>query len=168
MRIDYPDELFTPEELRDTPIRVSKFFHEWFTKSKDFKFTTFEKPEGLDQLIIIKDLTFTSMCSHHLLPFMGVCHIGYIPSDKVAGLSKFPRVVDLFSHRPQMQERLTQQICDYLSEKLDPQWLIVVMEAEHTCMSIRGVKKNGSKTVTSAIYGELHTSVKQEFLELIK
>jgi|TARA_R100000501_G_C2631216_1_gene127163 GTP cyclohydrolase I len=169
MELLIPDKFFNKEELTNTPKRYKKFLKEWLEESNNFKFTTFDKPQNLDQMIIVKDISFYSMCSHHLLPFVGKCHIAYLPGDKIAGLSKFPRVVDKYAHRPQLQERLTQQIADYLQKQLQPLGLMVIMEAEHMCMSMRGIKKQGSKTVTSAIKGMfIHNNIKSEFMELIK
>jgi len=169
MKINIPDNCFNKEELKNTPKRYSKFLKEWLEESNDFTFTTFNKPNGLDQMIIVKDISFYSMCSHHLIPFYGKVHIGYLPGTKIAGLSKFPRVVDKYAHRPQLQERLTQQIADFLDKELEPLGLMVIMEAEHMCMSMRGIKKIGSKTITSSIKGMfIQPSLKNEFMELIK
>lgn len=169
MKLEIPNEFFNEEELKNTPNRHKKFLKEWLEDSNNFTFTTFKKPENVDQMIIVKDIPFYSMCSHHLLPFIGKCHIAYLPGDKIAGLSKFPRVVDKYAHRPQLQERLTQQVADFLQKELEPLGLMVIMEAEHMCMSMRGIKKIGSKTITSAIKGMfIHNDIKSEFMELIK
>ena len=106
-----------------------------------------------DEMIVVKDIEFFSMCEHHLLPFMGKAHVGYLPRGKVTGLSKLARVVEEISHRPQVQERMTHQIADLINADLDPKGVIVILEAEHTCMTIRGIRKPGSLTVTSAVRG---------------
>jgi GTP cyclohydrolase I len=122
------------------------------------------------EMVIVKDIDFYSLCEHHLLPFFGKCHVAYIPSDKVIGLSKIPRLVDVFSRRLQVQERLTNQIADTISEKISPVGVAVVMEATHLCMSMRGVEKQNSFAVTSAMLGAFRTNSRTrfEFLELIK
>ena len=168
MKIEIPDEVFSDEELKNTPNRYKKFLKEWLVDSQDFKFTTFPKPKGMDQMIVIKDIPFYSMCSHHLLPFIGKAHIGYIPNKKICGLSKVARVLDKFAHRPQLQERLTQQVVDYLDKELEPVGVMVVLEAEHLCMSLRGIKRPNHKTVTSAIKGMfIQNNIKSEFMELV-
>src|SRR5881398_436395 len=123
-----------------------------------------------NEMVIVKDIAFYSLCEHHLLPFFGKCHIAYIPSHKVIGLSKIPRLVDVFSRRLQVQERLTNQIADTLRDKIAPLGVAVVMEATHLCMSMRGVEKQNSFAVTSAMHGAFRTSARtrMEFLELIK
>ena len=163
MIIELPDSLFNEEELKNNPKRYKRFLDEW--NKNDFKFTTFPKPKGLDQMIIVKDISFYSMCSHHLAPFFGKVSIGYIPNQKICGLSKLARVVDKFARKPQLQEKLTQEITDFLQENLEPVGLMVVIEAEHLCMSMRGIKKPQHKTVTNAIKGIfIQPSVKQEFM----
>jgi GTP cyclohydrolase IA len=123
-----------------------------------------------NEMVIVKDIDFYSLCEHHLLPFFGKCHIAYIPSTKVIGLSKIPRLVDVFSRRLQIQERLTNQIADTIREKLSPLGVAVVMEGTHLCMSMRGVEKQNSFAVTSAMLGAFRTNARtrMEFLELIK
>jgi GTP cyclohydrolase IA len=162
------------EGLRDTPRRVAKaWLGELLTGyDKDAKdlFTVFES-DGYDQMIIVKDLDVRSMCEHHCLPFVGKAHIGYIPTDKIVGLSKLARLVDMFSRRLQVQERLTAQIADAMVEHLQPLGAMVVLEAEHTCMSLRGVQQHGSTTVTSAVRGVFlddSKNSKAEFLAMIK
>jgi GTP cyclohydrolase I len=147
------------EGLRDTPARVAKSYEELVAgldQDPDEVLTAvFEV--GHDVLVLVKDIELWSMCEHHLVPFFGVAHVGYIPTDGglVTGLSKLARVVDVFARRPQVQERLTTQIADALIAHLDPRGVIVVIEAEHLCMTMRGVKKPGALTVTSAVRGQL-------------
>lgn len=168
MQINISDELFSEEELKNTPDRIKRFLDEWRGNDK-FKFTVFDNP-GYDQMIILKDIDFASLCSHHLLPFIGKVHIGYIPAKKICGISKLARVVDKFASRPQVQENLTQQIADFIVEQLKPIGVMVVIEAQHQCMQIRGVKKANSIMVTSAIKGVFKEDKKtrMEFMELIK
>ena len=125
--------------------------------------------EAYDELVLVRDISFNSMCEHHLLPFMGVAHIGYLPSGKVTGLSKLARVVEEVSHKPQVQERMTHQIADLVESVLDAKGVVVVLEATHTCMTIRGVRKPGSLTITSAVRGLLKTNIssRAEALSLI-
>ena len=122
------------------------------------------------EMVIVKDVDFYSLCEHHLLPFFGKCHVAYIPTDRVIGLSKIPRLVDVFSRRLQVQERLTNQIADVIRDKISPLGVAVVMEATHLCMSMRGVEKQNSFAVTSAMHGAFRTNARtrMEFLELIK
>lgn len=168
MQINIPDELFSEEELRNTPDRIKRFLDEW-AANDSFKFTVFNNP-GYDQMIILKDIDFASVCSHHLLPFLGKAHIGYIPAKKICGISKLARVVDKFASRPQIQENLTQQIADFITKELEPIGVMVVLEAQHQCMQIRGVKKPNSIMVTSAIKGLFKEDEKarMEFMELIR
>lgn len=169
MKIEIPDRFFNTEELKNTPKRYKKFLNEWLKESNNFKFTMFPKPDGLDQMVIVKDISFYSMCAHHLIPFVGKAHIGYLPNKKICGLSKLARVIDKFAHKPQLQEALTQQITDFLDKELEPIGLMVILEAEHMCMSMRGIKRPGHKTITSAIKGIFqHKDVKDEFMEVIK
>ena len=162
------------EGLKKTPSRVSNMFKEIFSGTEDdptelFK-TTFN--EHHNEMVLVKDIPFYSMCEHHLMPFFGLAHIAYIPSrdGRICGISKLARLVDIFAKRPQVQERLTSQIADTLTKHLKPMGVIVVMEAEHLCMSMRGVKKPGSKTVTSAVRGVFEKSDKtrSEALRLIQ
>lgn len=161
------------EGLRKTPQRVARAYAETFAglhlDPMDVITTVFD--EGHDEMILIRDIELASTCEHHLVPFHGVAHVGYIPNDdgRIAGLSKIARVVDVLARRPQVQERLTTQIADTLVKALEPRGVIVVLEAEHLCMSLRGVRKPGSKTVTSAVRGQFRDSVstRGEALSLI-
>lgn len=143
------------EGLLDTPSRVARMYAELFSglRSDPGRHLHRVFPEQYDELVLVKDITFNSMCEHHLLPFIGTAHIGYLPRGKVVGLSKLARVVEEVSHRPQVQERMTHQIADLLQQELDPKGVIVVIEAAHSCMTIRGVRKPGSVTITSAVRG---------------
>jgi GTP cyclohydrolase I len=142
------------EHTADTPRRVAAAFRELLSP-RPFNLTTFPNDEGYDELVIARDIPFHSLCQHHLLPFTGVAHVGYLPGDRVIGLSKLARVVELFARRLQVQERLTKQIADCLQEHLQPKGVGVVLEAEHLCMSLRGVQAHGSVTTTSALKGLL-------------
>ncbi len=146
--------------LVDTPGRVARMYAELFsglhTDPRRHLHRVFE--ETYDELVLVRDISFNSMCEHHLLPFMGVAHVGYLPKGKVAGLSKLARVVEEVSHRPQVQERMTHQIADFMHSELDAKGVVVVLEAEHTCMTIRGVRKPGSLTITSAVRGLFKTN----------
>jgi GTP cyclohydrolase I len=160
------------EGLRETPARVVRMFEEIFAGYSvdpgDVLGVTFD--EQHEELVIVKDIVYYSQCEHHLAPFFGKVHIGYLPSGKIVGLSKLARLVDAVTRRLQVQERITSQIADILEEKLRPHGVMVVVEGEHLCMCARGVKKPGSKTVTSAIRGEFRESaaLRAEFLELLK
>jgi GTP cyclohydrolase I len=140
------------EHLAETPRRVAAAFAELLTP-RSFDLTTFPNDEEYDELVLARDIPFQSLCEHHLLPFHGVAHVGYIPAGRILGLSKLARVVELFSRGLQVQERLTSQIAGWLEEQLEPKGVGVVLEAEHLCMSLRGVKATGSRTVTSALRG---------------
>jgi GTP cyclohydrolase I len=155
------------EHLADTPRRVAQAYAELLTP-RDFNLTTFPNDEGYDELVLAKDIPFHSLCRHHLLPFTGVAHVGYLPGERILGLSKLARVVERFSRGLQVQERLTQQVADWLAERLRPKGVGVVLEAEHLCMSLRGVRATGSRTVTSALHGRLRDDPRsrQEFLAL--
>jgi GTP cyclohydrolase IA len=142
------------EHLADTPRRVADAFIEQLSPD-DFSPTTFPNTEGYDDLVLVRDIPFHSLCEHHLLPFQGVAHVGYVPADRLIGLSKLARVVDYFSHDLQVQERLTRQIADWIETELHPGGVGVVMEAEHTCMTIRGIQARGALTVTSTFTGAL-------------
>ena len=142
------------EHTRETPRRVAAAFAEMLTP-RPFNLTTFPNDEGYDELVLAKDIPFHSMCQHHMLPFKGVAHVGYLPGERIIGLSKLARVVEKFARRLQVQERLTKQVADWLQEELRPKGVGVVLEAEHLCMSLRGVKADGSRTVTSALHGLL-------------
>lgn len=158
------------EGLRDTPSRVARAFAENFAGlwqlPEDVLTTTFDI--GHEELVIIKDIEVYSHCEHHLTPFHGVAHVGYIPSGRITGLSKIARLVDLFARRPQVQERMTTQIADALVEILQPAGVIVIVECEHLCMSMRGVRKAEARTVTSAVRGILRDpATRAEAISLI-
>lgn len=144
----------TSEHLADTPRRVAASLIELLTP-RDFAMTTFPNDEGYEELVLVRDIPFHSLCEHHLLPFRGVAHVGYVPGDRLVGLSKLARVVELFSRDLQVQERLTKQVADYLQEELAPRGVGVVIEAEHLCMSMRGVQAAGATTTTSTFLGVL-------------
>ena len=133
-----------------------------------FSPTTFPNEEGYDELVVVRDIPFRSLCMHHVLPFQGVAHVAYLPGERILGLSKLARVVDLFAHDLQLQERLTTQIADWLQARLEPKGVGVVLEAEHLCMSLRGVQKPGARTVTSALHGLVRDDprTRAEFLSL--
>jgi len=144
---------FNSEELKNTARRIANFYKEW-ASNQSFKFTTFERDlveSKLDQLIVYRDIKFFSMCSHHMLPFYGVCHVAYLPRDEVAGASKIARMVVAKASKPQIQEKLTDEICRELFDTLKAKFVMVVMEATHLCMVCRGIKQYGSKMVTSSI-----------------
>lgn len=169
MEIYYSDDYFNEEELQNTQNRHVRFLEEWDT-NQNFKFTVFDNP-GYDQMIILKDIDFSSLCSHHLLPFTGKVHIAYIPDKKICGISKLARVVDRFASQPQIQERMTQEIANYLEKYLNSKGVMIVAEATHLCMKIRGVKKQNSVMITSSITGafkENEKGAREEFLRLIK
>jgi GTP cyclohydrolase I len=155
------------ESLQDTPRRVADAYAELLTP-QPFRATTFPNDDGYDGLIVARAIPFHSLCMHHLLPFHGVVHIGYLPAERIIGLSKLGRVVELFARDLQIQERLTTQIADWLQAELEPKGVGVVLEAEHLCMSLRGVQKLGAKTVTSALHGSVRDDARtrQEFLAL--
>lgn len=153
--------------LIDTPRRVASAMAGMLS-SEPFALTTFEN-EGYDEMVLVRDIGFHSLCMHHLLPFSGVAHVAYLPGKRIVGLSKLARVVETFARDLQVQERLTTQIASFLREHLQPQGVGVVLEAEHTCMSLRGVQKPGSKTTTSSLHGLMRTDprTRDEFLSLI-
>ena len=158
--------------LRDTPDRVARSFAEIFRglreQPDDVLSTTFDL--GHDELVLVKDIEVYSTCEHHLVPFHGVAHVGYIPSrdGRITGLSKIARLVDVYAKRPQVQERLTTQVADAMVRVLEPRGVIVVIECEHLCMSMRGVRKPGARTVTSAVRGVLReTATRAEVMSLI-
>ncbi|TKJ88371.1 GTP cyclohydrolase I FolE [Paenibacillus sp. PK4536] len=160
------------EGLLDTPARVTRMYEEIFAgysvDPREALGVTFN--ENHEEMVIVKDIVYYSQCEHHMAPFFGKVHIGYVPSGKIAGLSKFARLVEAVSRRLQVQERITSQIADILVEVLDPTGVMVVVEGEHLCMCARGVKKPGSKTITSAVRGGFRTDapLRAEFLALIK
>lgn len=153
--------------LRDTPRRMADTYAELLTP-EPFSLTTFPNDEGYDELILVRDIPFQSLCMHHVLPFHGVAHIAYLPDERILGLSKLARVVDLFARDLQLQERLTTQVGSWLQQQLQPKGVGVVLEAEHLCMSLRGVQKAGARTVTSALYGLVRddSRTRDEFLSL--
>ena len=158
--------------LRDTPERVARAYQEIFSgqwqEPEDVLTTTFDL--GHDEMILVKDIEVWSLCEHHLVPFTGVAHIGYIPNEsgRITGLSKLARLVDVYARRPQVQERLTTQVAEALMSILEARGAIVVIEAEHLCMTMRGVRKPGSKTVTSAVRGSMHNAAtRSEAMSLI-
>ncbi|MFD2841503.1 GTP cyclohydrolase I FolE [Populibacterium corticicola] len=160
------------EGLKETPMRVARAYNEVFSgldqDPQEVLNTVFDI--GHDEMILVKDIELYSTCEHHLVPFHGVAHVGYIPGEdgRVTGLSKLARVVEVFAKRPQVQERLTAQIADALVKALNPRGVIVVIECEHLCMSMRGVKKPGSRTVTSAVRGQMRdTATRAEAMSLI-
>ena len=161
------------EGLLETPKRVANMYEEIFaglTEDPKQHIKLFNEQSN-DEMVIVKDIPFYSMCEHHLLPFFGMAHIGYIPSDnKIIGLSKLARIVNNFAKKPQVQERLTSDIADFLNDNLQPKGVAVIMEAEHMCMTMRGVKSAGSKTQTSALRGIMRTDAKTraEVLSLLK
>jgi GTP cyclohydrolase IA len=153
--------------LRETPRRMVAAYAELLTP-KPFNLTTFTNEEGYDELVLVRDIPFQSLCMHHLLPFHGVAHVAYLPDERILGLSKLARVVEHFSHDLQLQERLTTQVAAWLQERLRPKGVGVVVEAEHLCMSLRGVQKPGALTITSALYGLVRDDprTREEFLSL--
>ncbi|ANZ17112.1 GTP cyclohydrolase I FolE [Streptomyces noursei] len=160
------------EGLLQTPARVARAYKELFAglwqKPEDVLTTTFDL--GHDEMVLVKDIEVVSNCEHHLVPFVGVAHVGYIPSTdgKITGLSKLARLVDVFARRPQVQERLTTQIAESLMQILEPRGVIVVIECEHMCMTMRGVRKPGAKTTTSAVRGQLRDpATRAEAMSLI-
>lgn len=155
------------EHLRATPHRVAAAYVELLTP-RPFNLTTFANDEGYDELVVARDIPFHSLCQHHLLPFKGVAHVAYLPGERILGLSKLARVVELFARGLQLQERLTKQVADWLQEHLDPKGVGVVLQAEHLCMSLRGVQAGGSLTVTSALHGLLRDDARSrsEFFAL--
>jgi GTP cyclohydrolase IA len=155
------------DHLRRTPHRVANAYAELLTPEA-FDFTTFANDEGYDGLVLTRDIPFQSLCEHHLLPFHGVAHVGYLPDTRIVGLSKLARTVERFARGLQVQERLTKQIADCLQSHLRPRGVGVVIEAEHQCMSLRGVRAHDSRTLTSALLGQLRSdpAAQQEFLTL--
>lgn len=155
--------------LEDTPGRIARAYAELLTPIP-FNATTFPNDEGYDELVVVRDIPFQSLCMHHMLPFHGTAHVAYLPGERIIGLSKLGRVVDLFARDLQVQERLTTQVADWIDEKLAPAGVGVIIEAEHLCMSLRGVQKAGSRTVTSALRGSIKDDprTRQEFLSLAR
>ena len=155
------------ESLEDTPRRIAAMYAELLSPAP-FDATTFPNDGGYDELVVAREIPFHSLCEHHLLPFVGVAHVAYLPKDRILGLSKLARVVDYFARSLQVQERLTTQVADWLQRELEPKGVGVVIEAEHMCMSLRGIQKPGAKTVTSALRGLVRDDgrTRQEFLAL--
>ena len=163
----------TRDGLADTPERVAKsmaFLTRGYSMDVNAVIHDALFDVDYDEMVVVKDIEFFSMCEHHLLPFFGKAHIAYVPNGKVIGLSKIPRVVDVFARRLQVQERLTTQIADAISEAIDPQGVAVILEAQHLCMMMRGVEKQHSETVTSAMRGVFKTQLqtRNEFLSLVR
>jgi GTP cyclohydrolase IA len=154
--------------LARTPTRVARAYAELLSP-REFGLTTFPNDEGYDELVVVRDIPFQSLCMHHMLPFHGIAHVAYLPDERIVGLSKLGRVVDLFARDLQVQERLTTQVADWLVDQLSPRGVGVIVEAEHLCMSLRGVQKAGSRTVTSALRGSVKDDprTRQEFLSLV-
>jgi GTP cyclohydrolase I len=158
--------------LRETDLRVARMYAEMFAgldPAGEPRATTFPNDEGYRAMVMEKEIPFYSMCAHHLVPFYGHAHIAYIPNDRILGLSKFARILEYYAKRPQLQERLTEQVVGYLEAELRPQGAMVVIEARHLCVEMRGVKKPGALTVTSAIRGTFYKKeVREEFLDLLR
>lgn len=158
--------------LHDTDLRVARLYLEMFRglrEGAEPKVTTFPNEEGYSHLVMETQIPFYSMCAHHLVPFYGQAHMAYIPAERILGLSKFARILEFYAKRPQLQERLTEQVVGFLERKLRPQGAMVVIEARHLCVEMRGVKKPGAVTITSAIRGVFHKrAVREEFLDLLK
>lgn len=157
------------ENLAETPRRMAQALIE-MTSGPDFDLTTFPNDEAYDELVLVQDIPLQSLCEHHILPFVGVAHVGYLPGERILGLSKFARMVELHARRPQTQERLTQRIADHLQDALAPQGVGVVIQAEHTCMTLRGARAPGARTTTSALFGRLRDDPRSrgEFLSLTR
>lgn len=156
------------EHLKNTPKRTAKAYHEWFSQhARPFEFTIFNAHEQ-KEMIVVSNISFYSLCAHHILPFWGIAHVGYIPNDYLVGISKLARTVDKFAHQPTVQEDLTSAVADYINDHLDPSGVGVILEAEHMCMTLRGVQKPGHKTITSALRGSFHANpeTRAEFLSL--
>jgi GTP cyclohydrolase IA len=155
------------ESVSGTPRRIARLYQDLLTPAS-FNPTTFPNDGGYDELVVAREIPFHSLCEHHLLPFVGVAHVGYLPGERILGLSKLARVVDYFARSLQVQERLTTQIAGWLQQELQPKGVGVVLEAEHLCMSLRGVQKQGASTVTSALHGLVRDDARtrQEFLAL--
>lgn len=157
------------ESLAETPRRMAHALIE-MTTPREFEFTTFPNTEAYDELVLVQDIPFQSLCEHHMLPFVGKAHVGYLPGERILGLSKFARMVELHSRQPQTQERMTKQIADHLDTLLQPRGVGVVIEAEHTCMSLRGARANGALTTTSTLLGQLREDQgsRAEFMSLTR
>jgi GTP cyclohydrolase I len=162
-----PDDPATPD-LAETPRRLALAYAE-LLDVPEFDFTTFANTEGYDELVLVREIPFQSVCEHHLLPFSGVAHVGYLPRGRIVGLSKLARTVDHYARRPQTQERLTMQVADLLEDQLSPRGVGVLLVAEHTCMTLRGARAPGSATTTSSLRGHLreNAAARAEFLALV-
>jgi len=164
----------TREGLADTPKRVVKAYSEWFAgygkDPKEVLSRTFSESNGYDEIILLSNIDFQSHCEHHMVPIIGVAHVGYLPKDKVVGISKLARIVELYSKRFQIQEKMTRQIADAIAETLDPLGVAVVIEAKHHCMTTRGVRKSNVVMTTSAMYGRFRKNpeTRAEFLALVE
>jgi GTP cyclohydrolase IA len=167
MKLDLHDP-----NLAETDLRVARMYIEMFSglaEGAEPKVTTFPNEEGYSHMVMEKQIPFYSLCAHHLVPFYGHAHIAYIPRDRILGLSKFSRILEFYAKRPQLQERITEQVVTFLEDKLRPQGAMVVIEARHLCVEMRGVKKPGALTVTSALRGIFHERpVREEFLDLLR
>ncbi len=161
----HPDDA----HLSDTPARVAHAFEEMLAP-REFALTTFPNESGYDELVLVRDIPFSSLCEHHLLPFRGIAHVGYLPGERILGLSKLARVVELFARDLQVQERLTMQVADWLEVNLRPRGIGVVIEAEHMCMSLRGVRAPNTWTTTSALRGLIRENgaTRAEFFDLAR
>ena len=159
----------TEEHLAETPRRMACALLE-LTSAREFDLTTFPNDEGYDELVLVEDIPVQSLCEHHMLPFVGTAHIGYLPGERILGLSKFARMVEFHARRPQTQERLTQTVARHLQDELAPRGVGVVVEADHTCMSLRGARAPGARTVTSSLIGQLRDDPRSraEFLALTR
>lgn len=155
------------EDLADTPRRVARMYEELLSP-RPFNPTTFENDAGYDEMVVVRDIRFASLCAHHMLPFSGIAHLGYLPGERIIGLSKLARIVLHFARNLQVQERLTKQVADWLNDALKPRGVGVVVRAEHQCMTVRGVQSVGSTTVTSTMHGLLRSNdaSRDEFLAL--
>lgn len=157
--------------LVETDRRVAKMYLEMFHGLEEGSrphITTFPNEENYESMVMERDISFYSMCSHHLVPFYGHAHIGYVPGKRIVGLSKLPRVLEFYAKRPQLQERLTEQVANFLDQELKPQGVMVVIHARHLCVEMRGIKKPGAATITSAIRGIFHDRpIREEFLDLL-
>lgn len=167
-------ELFSDEEHANTPERIAGFREEWRENREYDKFTTFENP-GYDQMVTLTDIDFHSMCSHHLLPFHGIAHIAYLPDEEVLGISKLARAVDKFASKPQTQEQLTHDVAAFLMDVADPKGVMVVLEGQHQCMTVRGVQKQNTTMQTSDVRGwfknppdDPGVNPREEFLALLQ
>ena len=167
LNLDLSDENFI-----DTPKRVAKMYLEMFQglrEGAEPRVTTFPNDEGYHHMVIEREIPFYSMCAHHFVPFYGHAHIAYIPQSRIVGLSKLPRILEFYAKRPQLQERLTEQVAEFLWHTLEPQGVMVVIEARHLCVEMRGVKKTGAMTTTSALRGCFaDRKVREEFLALLR